>query len=470
MNIATNLFSAAPSAPVSHVMSGGTGVAQAGGQGAQGAFYQLLSSFASVELEGDSAAQNLLENLYELLELISSPDRNDVFEAEGAEQDASFDELIASFDEKALIQYLDQFFVQLEEYNAEDEQLLDTSHVLEQLEQLYDQFLLIPIQTAETSFVSSQQVSGQTSSELVSAIAKWGTLFEAFLVSKQHTGLEQSVSRDDSLLQQVQRVAALAHQNTDLKSILTERLNQEAFLSAELTAKNEQADTALKGPSFLPVSLLKESKAVAHHPTTQVQQDSLQPVSNPSAGVTAAVPQEAELGSLVSSAKTGDAVPLAKTEDVAQQTVRFSHLLEDIQNVMKQQLRMKTTEEGTQIRLKLSPEHLGQLDIRITSTEGKIHAQLLASSQMAREALELSVGQLRVALQQQGIQVDRIEISQQDSLNHSLQDHREGQAFAQHQQQSSSKKDAALGYQSEEQLAESEILEEGLEQSIDFRA
>ncbi len=65
---------------------------------------------------------------------------------------------------------------------------------------------------------------------------------------------------------------------------------------------------------------------------------------------------------------------------------------------------------GTEARVSLSPEHLGQLDMRISMQQGQMVAQFIAESAVARDMLESNLSALRSALQQQGIQVGKIDI------------------------------------------------------------
>ncbi|WP_416145152.1 flagellar hook-length control protein FliK [Planococcus koreensis] len=98
------------------------------------------------------------------------------------------------------------------------------------------------------------------------------------------------------------------------------------------------------------------------------------------------------------------------------------------------------------MKVSIFPEHLGQLEIRLSTVDGKVAAHILASNPMAKEALELQVYQLRNSLTQQGIQVDRIEISSQQQAGQSLsqQQGQQEQRFARQQRQQPTAKN---GYQ-----------------------
>ncbi|MFJ7726508.1 flagellar hook-length control protein FliK [Neobacillus sp. NPDC097160] len=72
---------------------------------------------------------------------------------------------------------------------------------------------------------------------------------------------------------------------------------------------------------------------------------------------------------------------------------------------------------STEARFSLYPEHLGHIEIKITSQQGQISAQILAETGLAKEALEGQLHQLKQALQQQGLLVKNLEIVQQTPVS-----------------------------------------------------
>ncbi|MBB6732853.1 flagellar hook-length control protein FliK [Cohnella zeiphila] len=67
----------------------------------------------------------------------------------------------------------------------------------------------------------------------------------------------------------------------------------------------------------------------------------------------------------------------------------------------------------TEAKLTLHPEQLGQVDVRIVMQDGQMTAQFIAHNGSAKEQLENQMGLLRTALQNQGIDVDRMDVYQQ---------------------------------------------------------
>lgn len=126
--------------------------------------------------------------------------------------------------------------------------------------------------------------------------------------------------------------------------------------------------------------------------------------------------------------------------------VRMATLADDLGQILGASAKLSGTGETAQLKVSIFPEHLGQLEIRLSTVDGKVAAQIFTSNPMAKEALELQVYQLRNSLIQQGIQVDRIEISTQQQAGQSLsqQQGQQEQRFArQHRQQPTTKN----GYQ-----------------------
>jgi flagellar hook-length control protein FliK len=86
----------------------------------------------------------------------------------------------------------------------------------------------------------------------------------------------------------------------------------------------------------------------------------------------------------------------------------------------------------SEAKISLVPEHLGQVDVRISVLNGQITAHFIAESAQARDLLELQLPQLRASLQQQGLQVDKLNVEQQINLGSSLfQDQRQQQSSQQ---------------------------------------
>ncbi|ALS80023.1 flagellar hook-length control protein FliK [Planococcus sp. ANT_H30] len=143
--------------------------------------------------------------------------------------------------------------------------------------------------------------------------------------------------------------------------------------------------------------------------------------------------------------------------------VRLPNLLEDLGGMLKNSMRLVDGQEGMKMRVNIFPEHLGHLEILLTSTNGKLAAQIMASTPMAKEAIELQLNQLRTSLIQQGVEVEKIEVLEQSPQQpfNQQQPHAE-QRFT--QQQSKNSRSGHSYFQSEEDVVKetTKRLPEGL--------
>ncbi len=132
----------------------------------------------------------------------------------------------------------------------------------------------------------------------------------------------------------------------------------------------------------------------------------------------------------------------------------MTNLIEELGGVLRSSFRLNGNGEGTQIKVNIFPEHLGHLDIRITELNGKIAAHIFTSSLVAKEALDLQVNQLRNSLLQQGITIEKIEISQQhSSQSFGQQNAHPDQRFSQQQKQGTASRNKHGYQQLEEEVA-----------------
>lgn len=66
-----------------------------------------------------------------------------------------------------------------------------------------------------------------------------------------------------------------------------------------------------------------------------------------------------------------------------------------------------------EVKFLLSPEHLGQLEVKLTTVDGQVSAQIITDTLQAKEILSGQLHQLKQALQQQGLILQKLEIIQQ---------------------------------------------------------
>ena len=95
----------------------------------------------------------------------------------------------------------------------------------------------------------------------------------------------------------------------------------------------------------------------------------------------------------------------------------------------------------SEARISLVPEHLGHVDIKLTMQNGQLTATLVTETVMGKELLEQQLGQLRAVLQGQGIQVEKLEVTNQSNSASTafFRDHDHSQGSRQFEQRSQSK-------------------------------
>ncbi|WP_394175434.1 flagellar hook-length control protein FliK [Guptibacillus hwajinpoensis] len=147
-----------------------------------------------------------------------------------------------------------------------------------------------------------------------------------------------------------------------------------------------------------------------------------------------------------------ESLPQMKTSEAPQSLVKESNTLVPVRQVSTSLSdmimgRMQVMKNGDEshIRIKLSPENLGQLDIRLTTSDGKVTAFIATATSAAKEMIESQLHQLRQTLVQQGVQLDKVEVIQQPTSPSSsmLQDGRshQGQQFDQGKQHRGERRD-----------------------------
>lgn len=67
---------------------------------------------------------------------------------------------------------------------------------------------------------------------------------------------------------------------------------------------------------------------------------------------------------------------------------------------------------GGHVTMRLKPESLGMVHVRIEMRDGVVRARIEASSDSARQLLTEGVGSLKSALEARGLSVDRLEVAQ----------------------------------------------------------
>lgn len=105
--------------------------------------------------------------------------------------------------------------------------------------------------------------------------------------------------------------------------------------------------------------------------------------------------------------------------------VHADQFAQEMSELFVKQMKVHSLRGMTEAKLTLNPESLGKVDVKITAHNGVITAHFAAETANGKEVLDTQLSQLRAALVQQGLQVDRLEVTQQQSPSFYFQQQRE---------------------------------------------
>lgn len=97
---------------------------------------------------------------------------------------------------------------------------------------------------------------------------------------------------------------------------------------------------------------------------------------------------------------------------------------------------------GYEARFQLVPEQLGTVHVKLVLHQGVLQAQLVVDTRMAKEALESQLHSLQQAFAQQGLQVDKIQVTVREEALFQWQEHN---AFLFQEQRQHARQDAQGG-------------------------
>jgi flagellar hook-length control protein FliK len=391
----------------------------------------MASLLLSSEGQGEGEGEATLPLLDQLLQFIKEG-LMDQQEVDGALSGGLDTELVLN--EEELIPYLEELLQLFDELEGQAKTGASSVSSLS-YEQLYSIFQQLPISTSNLEKITGQGIGHDASAqrqqqESLPPVLKWNLFLQAISKQQADENVQSDMSIKNDIKQATPLVASLLskwQQNPEWLKFLKEKVQFESVgNSSTASILKTEGDSSPRFPTYMPTALLVQSKGQEQKEGMEKRLTELTTSLANKAEASPGIEQRA----ITLDVKGNERTPEMKVAEPPVPTARFSHLLEDMKGILKthlQHLQQLKQGEGSQIRVKLSPEHLGHLDIRITSMDGKVSAQLMASNQLAKEALEFQVGQLRTALTQQGIQVDRIEVTQQNQSQSMLQDQRGGQ-------------------------------------------
>ncbi|MDD9270288.1 flagellar hook-length control protein FliK [Paenibacillus sp. GCM10023248] len=123
-------------------------------------------------------------------------------------------------------------------------------------------------------------------------------------------------------------------------------------------------------------------------------------------------------------------------DKAASATINASNFAEEMTAHVLKNMKVTVAEGFSEAKLSLFPKNLGHIDVKISMHDGQLIAQFAADSLAAKQMLENQLPQLRQALLTQGLQVEKLEVTQTSNMQSSMfQEQRQQQAFSQSQRQ-----------------------------------
>ena len=98
---------------------------------------------------------------------------------------------------------------------------------------------------------------------------------------------------------------------------------------------------------------------------------------------------------------------MVQAEDASYLPIDTMDLIEQFAENVK----VTVAENASSMEMQLNPENLGKVYLQISSEQGSVRAQIAASNEAVKAALEIQIAELRETLEQSGIKVDSIEVT-----------------------------------------------------------
>ncbi len=313
-----------------------------------------------------------------------------------------------------ILQMLQDLLQQMQAMTSQgNESLQDAKAQLQNLLQSLEQQLtgVQGIQTAET---------GKLVNDLQNQLAKLTQLFTD--ISKQEDKLPQAEQLLKQLLQKVEELPATKEEAVKSKTTDTasEQISTVTTKAATEGSKVESDTTQAKleeeTPQVKASSTEKKSDKDTKDDQDQEQQSTYKQSNEKAAAKVAAEPVKVQ-----NQVKTDFVAPQDSKQDiqvvVKQQdanlqkqnlvTINKSDLINQV--VKKADILIGDTHQ--EMMMKLEPESLGKLNLKIVVEKGLVTAKFIAESQQVKEVLESSFNQLKDALQEKGIAVQGFSVS-----------------------------------------------------------
>ncbi|MFB5266572.1 flagellar hook-length control protein FliK [Paenibacillus enshidis] len=115
--------------------------------------------------------------------------------------------------------------------------------------------------------------------------------------------------------------------------------------------------------------------------------------------------------------------------------VHMRHFAKEMTEFVVQKLDIVKHNGLSEATIILRPEHLGQLEVKLSMSNGQLVAQFMTEHGGAKDLLEQQMSHLRASLHNQGIQVNKVEVTHNESLSSHLYQQDQGSGANQQQRE-----------------------------------
>ncbi|MBU5673077.1 flagellar hook-length control protein FliK [Paenibacillus brevis] len=373
-------------------MIGGEAATQEGGLAAQLTLLSLANSSENAENNAEVDLAGLLEGL--------------VAQLEEADKESSYSgellDMLQSWLQSA-ISFLNSTSNQVAEQNASNEALLTLA---EQPQTIRFALQDVIMQLAQRSGTNQPELTNVTSGQATSILESLqAILTNAGVSAEKGTADRNRQTAGSEFAGKLVNQLGLANQ--DAKQLQTTGITNHRFAADSLKTVTDTA----------PLQVVQHVEE-----------------SNPAAGSKQAVTESSltetdgwiQSGTIVTAGQLALRDNSAAALKIPATQVPVEKFSEEVGKFIVNKLEIIKAGGVSEARISLYPEHLGQVDIKITMQNGHMVAQFVTEHLFAKESLEGQMAQLRSALQSQGLQVNKLEVTQNAGLSsHMYQDGRQ---------------------------------------------
>ncbi|WP_426447094.1 flagellar hook-length control protein FliK [Paenibacillus sp. S-38] len=273
-----------------------------------------------------------------------------------------------------------------------------------------DSQLFVPLTEAANEKSAAAAVPGLETVDAAEAARMLQQLQEA-LKKDGDPKLKEALSALEAAVTKAAEPLAAVKPTAQLGQLL-QKLNGEIQTSETPSPKSSSESPAASPLHKLEALAVKHPAAAAVTVQSETAPDleeplfaPLQPETGSADGVT---PPPATVQDLMKQLQSGQ--PVSKLPTLQMPAESFP---DDMTQFVMNSFLLDSGADGiTEAKLSLYPQHLGHVEVKLTMQNGQLIAQFAADNAAGKDMLESQLAQLRHSLQSQGIQVEKLEVTQ----------------------------------------------------------